>query len=620
MELYAHGIHFTLDEHTGSILLRADGCRAFRLKAASEDMTLCDVTKEEDAISLTLRRTDGVHVRCRYRIVAEPYPFLQLRLYGEGALSAPFYYPPAPQLLPEDQLLFAYNEGVIVSAKHPEVPLPSVMHFHSCETSSMSFFAALRQEDFLLCAAYTNLDAGLENETDADGLLSPQLFWESEKGAWGYPRECRLYPGKGSISEVCQRYRSIAEEKGLIVPLREKLQTVPKLRGLLGAADVWLWNDNAMQKLYDCEASDEAPTAQQRARRLQIARQMHEDGMQRVLWSIFDHHVSPEAVADIKALGYQTTFYDIYTDVIPKPLVERLSDFRVNRCRNRTAFWPDGVQQKPDGTRQQAWAIKGKDGTFYPQDYLCDAAALQCAEQTVPEHTQRCGLDGRFIDVIYGNSNECYSPKHPTTRSTSMQYKNRLMQSLLRQKLLVGTEVGREDGAPYYHYNEGMLSPILHRSYDAGRRMTHIYEGEQVDEAVRRYMLDPRYRVPLWELVFHDCVISYWYWGDSTNSCPDYIKRRDLFCRLYALPPLYSFAACDWERLRPMILASYERTVPLATKLGLCRMTRFDYLTPDRLVQKTVFSDGTQIVANFGSDPFVYQGNVIEAEDAYVSQ
>lgn len=620
MRLCAHGITLLFDEHTGASALYAEGTPVFRQNSAGPELRVQSAYMDGDALAVSLCRADGAKALCRYRICAAQHPYVQLQLCGSGGLDAPFFYPPATKQLPDDQLLFPYNEGVILSAKEPEAPIPETMLFHSCETSSMSFFAALRQGAFLLCAAVTNLDAGIETTAVDDGLLTPRLFWESEKGAWGYVRECRFYLGTGGITEVCKCYRGIMEEKGLLVPLREKVKAVPKIHALSGAADVWLWNDTAMQKLYECDASDEAPSPQQLARRVQIARDMHAAGMHRVLWSVFDHHTDPEAIASIKSLGFCTTFYDIYTDVIPAPLLDKLSAFRVNRCRARSPYWPDGVQQKADGTMQEAWPIKGRDGKFYAQNYLCDIAALQCAEQTIPPHTKENGFDGRFIDVIYGNSNECSHPAHPATRTVSMAHKNRLMQSLLEQRLLAGTEVGREDGVPFYHYNEGMLSPILYRSYDAGRRMTRLYRGEQVDACILRYMLNPRCRVPLWELVFHDCVISYWYWGDSTNCCPELIRLRDLFCRLYGLPPLYSFAAKDWEQLRPMILDSYQRTTPPAQRLAFCEMTEFQYLRPDRLIQKTVFSDGTTVVANFSSEPFRYRGVTIAPLDSYIGR
>ena len=49
-------------------------------------------------------------------------------------------------------------------------------------------------------------------------------------------------------------------------------------------------------------------------------------------------------------------------------------------------------------------------------------------------------------------------------------------------------------------------------------------------------MLNPEIRVPLWGLVYHGCLQSYWYWGDSANHMPELMGLRDAFCTLYGLP------------------------------------------------------------------------------------
>ncbi len=36
------------------------------------------------------------------------------------------------------------------------------------------------------------------------------------------------------------------------------------------------------------------------------------------------------------------------------------------------------------------------------------------------------------------------------------------------------------------------------------------------------------YRLLLWELVYHDCVVAQWYWGDYNNKLPAVWDRRDL--------------------------------------------------------------------------------------------
>jgi len=39
-------------------------------------------------------------------------------------------------------------------------------------------------------------------------------------------------------------------------------------------------------------------------------------------------------------------------------------------------------------------------------------------------------------------------------------------------------------------------------------------------ERVAKFQLGQSYRLPLFELVFHDCIVSYWYWGDYSNKLP----------------------------------------------------------------------------------------------------
>ena len=53
------------------------------------------------------------------------------------------------------------------------------------------------------------------------------------------------------------------------------------------------------------------------------------------------------------------------------------------------------------------------------------------------------------------------------------------------------------------------------------------------------------YRIPLWELVYHDCVVAQWYWGDYNNKAPEVWPRRDLFNTLYATPPMFMFDKDD---------------------------------------------------------------------------
>lgn len=528
----------------------------------------------------------------------------ELRLYIDAKSDHPMTslkFPSAVEPKPDDILLIPHFEGFMLRADDTTLPLPGALAPNGGAIPlSMSFWGILRAGCFLLCAIYTNFDSRLILERE-NGLLAPRVEWMSEKGQFGYRRELCYIVGEGGISELCDAYRRIADEKGYRKRLSEREKQLPAISRLIGAADVWLWNDDAMEKLYSENAVYHAPTAAQNAERVRIAREMKTCGMEHILWSVFDECIDIKTVETIKSLGFLTTFYDIYTDVIPHELEQLIPDTRRERCKPRRECYPDGIIIDKSGKHAKAWQLKGKDGVFYDQERICDAAAVECAGRVIPEHTKKYGLEGRFLDVQAqpGSACECYDERHPMTRRSSFDYKRRMFEIFHESGLIAGTEIGCEDAAAYFEYNEGMLSPTFARQYDAGRRMTHIYTGDAVEPCIRDFMLNPRYRVPLWELIYHGCVQSYWYWGDSASSTPELILLRDKFCRLWGLPEIYSFKVSDWERLKDVIVGSYKRTTPLARSLGRAEMLRFDILDDEGLIQRTTFSDGTCITEDF---------------------
>ena len=197
-----------------------------------------------------------------------------------------------------------------------------------------------------------------------------------------------------------------------------------------------------------------------------------------------------------------------------------------------------------------------------------------------------------------------------------MEYKNKLFAMLRANGMFTGTEVGCEDVAPTIDYNEGLLSPAEHRMPDAGRRMCHLYHDEEIAPRIREFMLNPELRVPLWELVYHGCVQSYWYWGDSANHMPELLELRDAFCVLWGLPQLYSFRAANWKLLREKILASYKKTTEFSAVVGWDSLDAFEYVGGNPRIQRTVFSSGAYAVANFTEKDIVFAGRVVKAGTA----
>jgi hypothetical protein len=110
--------------------------------------------------------------------------------------------------------------------------------------------------------------------------------------------------------------------------------------------------------------------------------------------------------------------------------------------------------------------------------------------------------------------------------------------------------------------------------------------------------------LPLWELVYHDCVVAQWYWGDYNNKLPALWDKRDLFNVLYGTAPMFMFDRKLWETQKARFVQSYTNTCPYVRAAGYAEMTDHRFLTIDRNVQQTAFANGVTITVNFGTTPF----------------
>jgi len=116
----------------------------------------------------------------------------------------------------------------------------------------------------------------------------------------------------------------------------------------------------------------------------------------------------------------------------------------------------------------------------------------------------------------------------------------------------------------------------------------------------------------LWELVYHDCVVAQWYWGDYDNKLPAIWDKRDLFNALYGTPPMFMFDRKTWEANRERFVQSYKTACPVARATGYSEMLDHEFLTRDRSVQRTHFANGVGVIVNFGDSPFTLpDGSVI---------
>lgn len=119
------------------------------------------------------------------------------------------------------------------------------------------------------------------------------------------------------------------------------------------------------------------------------------------------------------------------------------------------------------------------------------------------------------------------------------------------------------------------------------------------------------------KLVFHDCVVSYWYWGDYNNKLPKIWHKRDLFNALYGTPPMYLFDKQGWAENKHRIAASYQLAAPVSRMTGRSPMVSHAYLTADRKVQQTRFANGVVVTVNFGKTALTLEDGFVLKPQEY---
>ena len=316
----------------------------------------------------------------------------------------------------------------------------------------------------------------------------------------------------------------------------------------------------------------------------------------------------PTDMKAINDLGYLTSDYDIYADM-----------FQVEAGKEIDAHHgqvPGDVVLKADGERMKAWL------TWDKKQYMkrCPARWVATAQVVIPKDLAQRPFFGRFIDVTTAEDlYECYDPAHPLTRGPTSAGQRRGVAGLRalarpghrrRARALLGRAPAR-----------------LHRGHDerrvllvAGRALAPAQvQGPGVRQSLGRQVRQvgrttrsgasatpPRAALGTGVPRLHrlDVVLGRRERFPAPGRARDHAEERRLQRALRHDP--------DALGQQGRLLADRARGVPahlsqhLQAARGRCHaeLLSHEFVTPDRAVQRTRFSDGTEVVVNFGEQPY----------------
>lgn len=427
----------------------------------------------------------------------------------------------------------------------------------------------------------------------------------------------RFFASGGYVAQA-KRFRLYAAEQGWLVTLAQKQQFNPLVSSMLGAPVIYLWGDGRSTTMLDALSGA---------------------GIDRAMIQISINHVDQnnafpnQAFAGgsgwssaVRAKGYIPGIYDIYA---------RFSSAQSQPPNNGFFYlWPSLANPQ--------WFYRNSDGTLDAQSSVSNAKAATFARDTrLPAHNSIFGFEAYFSDVVCAvMPREDYDTTfgHPATRSQDIAGRQALLAAVsVDHNKIAGVEQLKSWAIPYAHWGEGMF--WLGGSPSLGSFNNNVYPEILTDVkapgSAIASVLDVGWRVPLFELVYHDCVLAPVHWHRAHNKLLYAWDLNDQFALLRGQAPLLhlvyngdqgtagraltgatdardnSFWDTRWtnQRVRDHVVRTYNTVCAWHRTVGALEMTDSRVLTSDFSVQLSEFSpdsgaSGHGIIVNFG----VYDG------------
>lgn len=356
---------------------------------------------------------------------------------------------------------------------------------------------------------------------------------------------------------------------------------------------------------------------------VKLLEQFAENGLDR-LWLGVDSWQEgfrhPVAVAKAKEFGYLVGPYDSYHSIHHPNEKDTWETAQFD-----LSLYETGGIVNADGTKSRGFKKKGY--------HLSPLVAKPYVENRVNGIVEQMQSDFNtwFIDCdAYGELFDDYSTTHPATQLDDMNARlARIAWIRDTHNMVVGSEGGAAYSAAVLHFAHGMTLPVIGWGDPDMKSKTSPYyvggywppEGPAIH--IKQVPLkpnylyhyyDPRFRLPLYQMVFHDSVITTHHWGSGSLKFENAIGTLALLELLYNVPPLYHLNIEEFSKHKAWIKRHYAFFSPLHRQIGGQAMTDFEWLTDDRLVQRTEFGDTVEILANFGTDAFEYEGVIIPGQ------
>lgn len=478
-------------------------------------------------------------------------------------------------------------QGLMIPNNWPHQVDKLVFDGQMCSSAAyMPWFGQIKEHEGYIAIVCTPWDAGYQvNHPEGSDFCHIGVRWLPSMGKLTYKRSMKLtFLENCDYNDLCKVYRQYAKEQGLLVTLKEKAAKNPLVNKFIGSAIVHTGikthasPDSAYYDQEHPEKNDEVVPFAVRQKQME---KLKEAGLEKVYLHLdgwgepgYDNQhpdylpacieaggwAGMKALSDkMKALNYMFAIHDQYRD------------YYFDAATYDRAF----ALQNPDGSHIEfcRWA-----GGW--QTYICASQAPLYLKRNFTELFRHgIQLEGTYLDVFTCNElDECTHPWHTMTRKECMAYRKSCFDYLVAHDILPSSEEVIDWAVP----------SIVTAHY--GPYAFMLWPNEKPKGIP----------VPLFNLVYHDCVVLPWLMKEDTPQ-GDYM--------LYALlngGAAYLDAEKEGGALKHEI-ERYQQVAALQEKIAQCEMIKHEFLDENYRIQKAVYSDGTEITIDLDKGTYTIQ-------------
>lgn len=367
---------------------------------------------------------------------------------------------------------------------------------HSCSRSMyMQFYGQYDPDGACMSIFETRYDAAMTVDSGAGKPVICIPRWRESLGKVGYTRRMRVKffaPG-ADYNDLAKAYRAYIDSIGELVTLEQKAARNPKVNDLIGMPLVhtYIWYHTVPGSgMYDKNHPENNDRMQSFDTVGEKLRKLKANGLKK-------------AVVHLDGWG-RRGYDNQHPDYLPP--AEKLGGWdgmkRLCDTAHELGFFFGTHDQYRDyfydaDSFDEANAVHNADGSVYThaiwmggkQTFLCATMAPYYVRRNftaLKEHGIR--LDNTYLDVFSCvELDECFSPAHPMTREECARSRMKCFETVASDGILVQSEEGIDWAFP------GLIF-VHHAPFSPSNE--RLGGGE------------PGIRIPLLELVYHDCLIT----------------------------------------------------------------------------------------------------------------